>query len=316
MNITKQAQFEKRMAETLRIRPAQVREVFRGARPTSVRINRLLDEGRYEDTLRLVTEKAPGVTAVDWCEDAYLWPDGEGFDDILPLAHEGRVYLQNAASLIPPVALGARRGDAVLDVAAAPGGKAFHIAARLGNDCTLWLNDSAEPRARKLAGLAEDYGVRYSELTTHQAQYLDKSLPHASFDRILLDVQCSGEGRVDLRRSDALRYWSEERVEKYKFQQTRMLAAAQRLLRPGGVMVYSTCTVSPEENEFPVNRVLQRHADLTLEPLGFSEPEFRPGLTTWRKTAFDKRLTSAVRVAPSEVFEGFFVARIAKSSAA
>jgi len=300
------------MADVLRVRTDRVGELFRGARPTSVRINRLLDEESYQDALRTVTEKAPGVSPVDWCEDAWFWPDGEGFDDILPLAHEGRVYLQNAASLIPPVALGARRGDSVLDVAAAPGGKAFHIAARLRNDCTLWLNDSAAPRARKLAALAADYGVRYAQLTTHQAQYLDKSLPHESFDRILLDVQCSGEGRVDLRRSDALRYWSEERLEKYKFQQTRMLAAAYALLRPGGVMVYSTCTVSPEENEFPVSKVLQRHPDLSLEPLGFSEPEFRPGLTTWRGSAFDKRLTSAVRVAPSEVFEGFFVARIVK----
>ena len=305
-------QFEQRMAEVLQVRPAQVRTMFRGARPSSVRVNRLLDEENFQSTLHRLREAAPGVTPLDWCEHAFLWPENDGFDDVMALAHEGRVYVQNASSLIPPVALAPRPGDRILDVAAAPGGKAFHLAARVRGDCFLWLNDAAAPRARKLGELADLYGVRYAELTTHPAQYVDKWLPAESFDRILLDVQCSGEGRIDLRRPSGLRFWSEERIEKYKFLQTKMLSAAYRLLRPGGVMVYSTCTLSPEENEFPVSRILQRHADLTLEPLGFTEPCFRPGLTSWRGTKFDPRLTDAVRVAPTEVFEGFFVARIAK----
>jgi 16S rRNA C967 or C1407 C5-methylase (RsmB/RsmF family) len=307
-------QFEKRMAEVLRMRPAQVKDVFRGARPSSIRINRLLDEETYGSTLRTVREKAPKAVPLDWCDHTLLWPENDGFDDILALAHQGHVYVQNASSLIPPVALAPRPGDSILDVAAAPGGKAFHLAARVGNDCRLWLNDAAAPRARKLGELAELYGVRYAELSTYPAQYVDKSIPAESFDRILLDVQCSGEGRIDLRRPVTLRFWSEERIEKYKFLQAKMLSAAYRLLRPGGVMVYSTCTLSPEENEFPVSRILQRHADLTLEPLGFSEPSFQPGLTSWRGMKFDARLTDAVRVAPTDVFEGFFVARIVKSA--
>ena len=309
-------QFEKRMAEVLRIRQTQVKDVFRGARPSSIRINRLLDEKTYQDTLRTVREKAPGAFPVEWCEHTFLWPENDGFDDVLSLAHEGRVYVQNASSLIPPVALAPRPGDSILDVAAAPGGKAFHLAARVGNDCRLWLNDAQPPRARKLGELADLYGVEYAELTTHPAQYLDKSLPAQSFDRILLDVQCSGAGRIDLRHPVTLRFWSEERIEKYKFLQTKMLSAAYRLLRPGGVMVYSTCTLSPEENEFPVSKILQRHPDLTLEPLALFEPPFQPGVTSWRGTTFDARLKDAVRVAPTDVFEGFFVARIAKAGTA
>ncbi|MGW1160680.1 hypothetical protein ACWD5Q_16805 [Streptomyces sp. NPDC002513] len=308
-------QFEQRMAEVLRIRPAEVKEIFQGARPTSIRVNRLLDEETYQDTLRAVREKAPKAFPVDWCEHTFLWPENDGFEDMLALAHEGRVYLQNASSLIPPVALSPRPGEDLLDVAAAPGGKAFHLAARVGNDGRLWLNDGAAPRARKMGELAELYGVRYTELTTHPAQYIDKSLPAESFDRILLDVQCSGEGRIDLRRPSTLRFWSEERIEKYKFLQTKMISAAYKLLRPGGVMVYSTCTLSPEENEFPVSKNLERHEDLTVEPLDFSEPSFQPGVTSWRGMKFDERLKNAVRVAPTDTFEGFFVARIAKAPA-
>ncbi|MEU6131461.1 RsmB/NOP family class I SAM-dependent RNA methyltransferase [Saccharopolyspora sp. NPDC047091] len=304
--------FEKRMSEVLGIRPNQVESVFRGARPTSIRVNRLLDEERYRETLEFVRAEAPGLIPVDWCEHSFFWPDNDGFDEVLPLAHEGRVYLQNAASLIPPVALDAQPGDSVLDVAAAPGGKAFHIAARTGNEGELWLNDSAPPRAAKLAELAELYGVRYAELTTHNAQYIDKSVPAERFDRILLDVQCSGEGRVNLRKSDALRFWSEERIEKYKHLQTKMCDAAYKLLKPGGTLVYSTCTLSPEEDEFPVHKVLRRHSDLSVAPLGFSEEEFLPGLGSWRGEKFDQGLRHAVRVRPSDVFEGFFVAKLVK----
>ncbi|HEX6499835.1 MAG TPA: RsmB/NOP family class I SAM-dependent RNA methyltransferase [Micromonosporaceae bacterium] len=312
-NQRKVRQFEKRMAEVLGLSAARVGEVFRGARPTSIRVNRLLDDESYRETCRLVREHAPDAVPVEWCDDAYYWPDGQGFDELLPLAHAGRVYLQNAASLVPPVALAARPGDTVLDVAAAPGGKAFHVAARVRNDCDLWLNDAIAPRARKLGELAEVYRVRYTHLTTHPAQYIDKFLPAESFDRILLDVQCSGEGRIDLRRPDALKLWSEERVEKYRYLQTKMLSAAYRLLRPGGVMVYSTCTLSPEENEFPVGTVLSRHSDLTLEPIEAVDEGFLPGLVSWRGTKLDARLSRAVRVTPSDLFEGFFVAKISRS---
>ncbi|MET7639699.1 RsmB/NOP family class I SAM-dependent RNA methyltransferase [Streptomyces sp. NPDC005438] len=309
----KTRQFEKRMAQVLDIRPTRVAEVFQGARPTSLRVNRLLDDQRYAETVEQLRQRAPSVTEVDWCEHGWFWPDQDGFDPVMELAHAGRVYAQNAASLIPPVALDPQPGDAVLDVAAAPGGKAFHLAARTGNQGRLWLNDSAPPRARKLAELAELYGVRYAELTTHNAQYIDKELPPESFDRVLLDVQCSGEGRVNLRRPDALRHWSEERLNKYKFLQTKMLSCGYKLLRPGGTMVYSTCTLSPEENEFPVNKVLGRYPDLTVEPLGFQEPEFLPGLTSWMGERYDRRLAHTTRVMPSELFEGFYVARLVKA---
>jgi tRNA (cytosine49-C5)-methyltransferase len=312
-NQRKHGQFVQRTAEILRIRPADVPALLVGARSTAVRINRLAGPDAYAGTLRYLEAEVPGLRPVPWCDDTYFCPDpAAGCGPAVPLAHEGKVYLQNASSLIPVVALDARPGHAILDVAAAPGGKAFHIAARTDNEADLWLNDGVKPRLEKLRTLAALYGVRYSELTGHLAQYVDKYLPPESFDRILLDVQCSGEGRIDLRRGDALRYWSVERIEQYKFLQTKMLAAAYRLLRKGGVMVYSTCTLAPEENEFPVNQILRRHPDLDLEPIDIPESGIQPGRTDWRDLRFDRRLERAVRVVPSELFEGFFAARLVK----
>lgn len=304
----KLSQFRQRAAEILGLREADVTDLFRGARATSARVNRL----HADSTSSELTSKVSSLAPVSWCRDAFLCTGELRCSEMVPFTHDGRVYLQNASSLIPVVALAPRPGERIIDVSAAPGGKAFHIAARVANDCDLWLNDSSKPRAEKLRLLADIYGVRYSHLTTEPAQYIDKSLPAQSFDRILLDAQCSGEGRVDLRRSDALRYWSTERIEKYKYLQTKMLDAAYRLLRPGGTIVYSTCTLAPEENEYPVSQVLGRHADLDLEPIDFREPNFRPGLEKWRGHRFDPRLERAVRVVPDEEFEGFFTAKLTR----
>ena len=309
----KRNRFVDRTAEALNLGRADVEALFQGARATAARVNVLhptASVAEIEADLRAVV---PSLVPVPWCPHTWRTDGPDGFSPAVPLITDGRVYLQNASSLIPVAALDPQPGHRVLDVAAAPGGKAFHIAARTANDGELWLNDGNPQRAARLGELAAVYGVQVARLTSHPAQYLDKYLTGETFDRILLDVQCSGEGRVDLRHGDALRFWSEARIEKYKFLQTKMLDTAYKLLRPGGVMVYSTCTVAPEENEFPVDKVLGRHPDLDLAPIGIDEPAVVAGRTAWREQRFDRRLSRAVRVIPDGTFEAFFAAKIVRS---
>jgi 16S rRNA (cytosine1407-C5)-methyltransferase len=311
----KRARFADRVAEVYGLRATEVPALLVGARSTAVRVNRLATVPA-EDILADLRAAMPALAPVPWCTDAYFCAGDTGCAGAIPLAERGLVYIQNASSLIPVVMLDPQPGELILDTAAAPGGKAFHIAARTDGKARLWLNDAITPRAGKLRDLAEVYRVSYDNLTSIPAQYLDKELPAETFDRILLDVQCSGEGRIDLRRSDALRFWSEERIERYKYQQTRMLEAAYRLLRPGGTMVYSTCTIAPEENEFPVSQILRRHSDLDVQPVGLDEPNFRPGLSTWRTDRFAPALRRALRVFPTNQFEAFFAAKLVKASPA
>jgi tRNA (cytosine49-C5)-methyltransferase len=309
----KRARFADRVAEVYGVRAAEVPALLAGTRSTAVRVNRLAAIPA-EDILAELRAAMPALTPVPWCTDAYFCVGDAGCADAVPLAERGLVYIQNASSLIPVVLLDPQPGEVILDTAAAPGGKAFHIAARTDGKARLWLNDAIAPRAAKLRDLAELYRVSYDNLTSIPAQYLDKELPAGAFDRILLDVQCSGEGRIDLRRSDSLRFWSEERIDRYKYQQTRMLEAAYRLLRPGGTMVYSTCTIAPEENEFPVSQILRRHSDLEVQPASFDQQNFRPGLTTWRDYRFDPALRDALRVWPTGQFEAFFAAKLVKAA--
>jgi 16S rRNA (cytosine1407-C5)-methyltransferase len=119
---------------------------------------------------------------------------------------------------------------------------------------------------------------------------------------------------LDLRHLDALRYWSMARVHKYSLLQQRMLVAAYKLLRPGGVLVYSTCTFGPEENEHPVDHLLRHRPDVTVEPVPAAAglPNRRQGLRSWGERTFDPRLADAVRIVPTAHMEGFFVCRLRK----
>jgi len=182
-----------------------------------------------------------------------------------------------------------------LDLCAAPGGKTSHIAALTGNRAEIWANDALPARLPKLNEVLGLLHVRTASVTAHPGQFIDRFL-EGPFDRILIDAQCTGEGMIDLRRAATLRYWSMERVVEYSRLQRKMLMAASRLLKPGGVLVYSTCTLAPEENEASVNHLLTHAPDMSLEPI------------------VDPSLTMACRVSPSRFMEAFFVARLRKDA--
>jgi len=305
----KRRAFLERMARIVDASPVTVEEMLSGERRSSVRLNPLradpVTTRRELDGLEVVLEEVP------WAPLTYHLLSDKSMVTGAPVFEQGRVYVQNASSFVPPLALDPRPGEAVLDVAAAPGGKASHLAALADNNSELWLNDAIHTRATKLSSMMQTYGVRYTMLTEHPGQYVDKFID-ATFDRILLDAQCSGEGMLDLSHPDALRYWSTARIEKYRRLQQRMVVSAFKLLRPGGTLVYSTCTFGPEENEHPVDHLLRHHPEADMVPIDLAVPNRRPGLRSWRDQRFDPRLREAVRILPSEFLEGFFVAKLTK----
>lgn len=302
--------FVDRTSRVLRRNEAQLAEDFSKRSMFTCRVNRLKVSSRA-DVIERGREQGIEFEPVDW------YPDGLVFDcpkqtvAESQLSINGDIFVQNASSYLPVLALQPQPGEDILDACAAPGGKSSHIAALTSNSARLWVNDGIESRMPNLLDVQRVLGFETVETTTHPTQYLDKFVD-AQFDRILLDAQCSGEGMVVLEHQKSLQFWSMERITKYRRLQTKMLDTCFRLLKPGGVLVYSTCTFAPEENEAPISTLLSRKADAVVEPLRLDISGVLPGVTKWERESFDPSLRGALRVRPSEYLEGFFLCRIRK----
>ena len=185
------------------------------------------------------------------------------------IAHAaGAFYLQDASAMAPVAALDPRPGERVLDLCAAPGGKSGQIAARLNGRGFLLSNEIEFSRARILLGNLERLGVTNAFVTSAPAEALARVLP-AFFDRVLVDAPCSGEGMFR-RDPEAASQWNPDAPAGCATRQTAILNDAARMVRPGGKLVYSTCTFNRLENEGTVREFLRAHPD--FEPDAFGLP--------------------------------------------
>lgn len=302
--------FLDRVAAVWGMRPEEAARRLTGELRSSLRINPLA--GRPVEAIRQDVEALTDLAPIPWCPDAFhILGDKRAITESAPHA-AGEVYVMNASSLVPALALDPQPNQDILDVCSAPGGKAAHIAALTHNQARLVVNDGIKPRLKKLREVIDLLKVDIVDMTNHPGQYLDKFVT-ADFDRILLDAQCSGEGMTDLARPDALRFWKPDRIEQMSRLQQRMLVASFKQLRPGGILVYSTCTVAPEENEAPVDHLLRHHPDAMVEPIELAIPEAMPGLARWQGRDYHPGLRNALRVVASTYMEAFFVCRIRKA---
>ena len=216
----------------------------------------------------------------------------------LDLYERGEIYLQSLSSMIPPLLLGARPGENVLDMAAAPGGKTTQIAALTGNQAMVTACEMNKIRADRLRYNVQRQGATRVTVMNIDSRQLDDLF---SFDRILLDAPCSGSGTVQLGSPRSKGQFSREFLSRTTKQQEALLGKALRLLRPGCEMIYSTCSVLAQENEEIVSRVLRKTGALIV-PLELAAFDSVPRLPV--------SIPGTLCVAPDELHEGFFVAKI------
>ncbi len=302
--------FPARMLRLLNVPENRLAEILRPYHGFSCRLNRLRNVSR-ERVIENAAAMGVSLNPLPWYGDGFV-VDGNKYDLLhTDLAKGGVLYVQNASSYLPVLALEPTPGDSVLDVCAAPGGKSSHIAALTGGDINLWLNDGIATRLENIRQVQKLLGFRYDKLTTFPAQSIDKNI-NQTFDKILLDIQCTGEGMIDITRPATMRFWDIGRIRKYMYMQTKALNACFRLLRPGGTLVYSTCTFAPEENEAPISNLLKHNADAVVQPLVLNLPNVRRGELHWDDMNFNPQLRGALRILPAPGMEGFFLCRIRK----
>lgn len=225
----------------------------------------------------------------------------------------GMTTLQDLASASAPLALGAKPGEVVADLAAAPGVKTMHVAGDLGGRGAVVAVEPNGERMRALRFNLERGGVTTAVLRKHEAQ----QLPGEGWaDRVLLDAPCSGEGTIPKDRNR--RFSRPEDLPPMAALQAQMVDTADRVLRPGGTLVYATCTFAPEENEAQLQRLLAR--GYRMEALPFDRcggVPLAPGVTEWPGYTLDASLAKARRFLPGiHPTLGFFVAKLTKGGAA
>ncbi|MEW6750225.1 MAG: RsmB/NOP family class I SAM-dependent RNA methyltransferase [Candidatus Latescibacterota bacterium] len=226
----------------------------------------------------------------------------------------GRLYIQNAASMVPPHVLGPRPGEEVLDLAAAPGSKTLQLAALMENRGRVAAVEPVRSRFHRLRRNLEAGGATCVRAYLRDGTTVWRDCPER-FDRVLVDAPCSAEGRFDASAPSTFALWSRRKIVEMARKQKRLLYAGIQCLRPGGVLVYSTCTFAPEENEAVVQRVLQQfRGALQVDRVDLPTGQARPGLHAWQGKEFDPQLGGAVRLLPDGVLEGFFVCRLTKLS--
>ncbi|GIU68296.1 MAG: tRNA methyltransferase [Candidatus Pacearchaeota archaeon] len=226
----------------------------------------------------------------------------------------GYYYVQDVASMMPVLALDPKPNEFVLDIASSPGSKTTQIAAKMQNKGTIIANDISLGRIKILASNLERCGVSNTIILRKDGGLLcDFFIENGSkFDKILFDAPCSGEGT--LKSSDkTARIWNINTVKKMSKIQKRILRKAIRILKKDGVLVYSTCTHSPEENEEVINFVLNEFKnEIVLEEIKIPL-RCRPGILNWENSFYSEEIIKTCRIYPQDNdSEGFFIAKIKK----
>ena len=274
----------------------------------SIRVNTL--KISVEDFLALVAPYSWQLTPVPWCAEGF-WIERDD-EDAVPLGStaehlSGLFYIQEASSMLPVAALFAdgNSPERVMDVAAAPGSKTTQIAARMGNRGAILANEFSASRVKVLHANISRCGIHNVALTHFDGRVFGAALPEA-FDAILLDAPCSGEGVVR-KDPDALKNWSVESNLEIAATQRELIESAFHALRPGGTLVYSTCTLNRDENEDVCLWLKAQYPDAV---------EFLPLNDLFASAQEAVTPEGFLHVFP-QIYdcEGFFVARLRKTQA-
>ncbi len=254
---------------------------------------------------------------VPWCKEGFWMSHkkGERADLGNLIEHAlGFFYVQDPASMIPPVVLEPKPGDFVLDMCAAPGSKSTQIGQYLKGKGVLLANDNSPDRLKSLEINIRRMGITNALITFTQGAHLDKLLKKdIQFDKILLDAPCSGSGTIRKSYKTLLKY-SPGFIKRTSRLQKQLIETAFKLLKPGGTLVYSTCTLEPSEDEEVINHILERESEAEIQDISIPITKSQPFLE-WEGKTFHSDISKCLRIYPQDNdTEGFFVAKISKKT--
>lgn len=279
---------------------------FDGQRQYGLRVNTLkMNLEEFERIAPFHLKKVP------WISNGYFY-NAEDVPAKHPFYSAGLYYLQEPSAMTPASRLKVQPGERVLDLCAAPGGKATELGAALQGEGLLVANDINTARAKALLRNLELFGISNSFVTNEPPHVLAERFPEF-FHKIMVDAPCSGEGMF--RKNPAVAdSWKEKGPEYFSKLQREIIVQAADMLLPGGMMFYSTCTFSPLENEKTITHLLKERPDMEVVPMEDYE-NFAEGLTSYKDEAFDESCKLCRRIWPHKMSgEGHFMALLHKKN--
>ena len=278
----------------------------------SIRINTL--KTSVEKVKKKLSEEW-NLTPVPWCHEGF-WIEHKGIGEEhrrdvgnIPEHSLGYFFIQEAASMIPPIVLNPKPGEHVLDMCASPGAKTTQIGQYMKNRGVLIANDYKIERIKSLGLNMQRMGIQNSVITMQEGRYFK----NMQFDRILCDAPCSGTGTI--RKSwKTLRIWNPNMIKRLAATQKQLIETAFNNLKSGGSMVYSTCSQEPEENEGVVTHLLEKFDNAKLLDIELNGLNRSPVVMEFERQAYHTDVDKCLRIWPQDNdTEGFFVANIIKS---
>lgn len=256
------------------------------------------------------------LTQIPWCNEGFWLEHNTGRRDIgnLPEHSLGYIYIQEAASMIPPLALGIKdsrnENNIVLDMAASPGSKTTQIGMYMKNKGLLIANDYKPDRMKPLSINVQRCGLTNCIVTLMQGQWFKTS--EIEFDYVLADVPCSGTGTI--RKSfKTLRIWNPGVVKRLAITQKQMIKTGFEILKENGTLVYSTCSQEPEENEAVIDYLLSEFSNAKVEKIKLDIKRSDP-ILEFQGKKYNDEIKKTLRIYPQDNdTEGFFVAKIKKN---
>ena len=289
-----------------------------GERNTTLRVNTL--KSNVQAVMNDLKENNIKFDRVQWYGDALVLKNAsEKQVQKLELYESGSIYLQSLSSMVPPLVLGPKSNEKILDLTAAPGSKTTQMAAMMENKGYILANELDALRYERLKYNVEKQGATIVEVNNGRGETIGKQY-EGYFDKVVLDAPCSGEGRFLANDAKTYRSWSEKTVRELAKLQKKLFKSAYQALKPGGEMVYSTCTLNKEENEeillwaiqelgiklLPIEINIKNAETANLQHLDIDSSK-KVGTTSKLE-----EIKKAIRILPSKETEGFFVAKIKK----
>ncbi len=289
----------------------QVEKGLKQSRFTTFRVN--LSKAKPEEVLESLENQGFRVIKGP-LQNSYVITHLKSHISDTPEFIEGKIYVQELSSMIPPIILAPQKAEKIMDMAAAPGSKTTQIADLVNDEAEIVAMEKHPIRIKILEHNIELQGYKNIRIIQGNGIKFDRRNPQYTeyFDRILVDVPCSTEGSINITNPKTYKHWNIYKRKDMSRIQKGILMSGIRMLKPGGTLVYSTCTFGMEENELVLDWLLEKMPELKIEKIDLGIKNTLNGIAKFEGKPLDAKVRNAIRVLPNEMFTGFFVAKIVK----